>query len=127
MQKGLRLLIVLSILALATSAIAAENSGRFVLAEAAQLNGKNLAAGEYKIHWDGQGQAVQVTVSQGRKTITTAPAKLVERGEKAPRNAVVLNSNSGGGPSSIVELQLSGKRSALVFDTTTAANEKQAQ
>jgi hypothetical protein len=126
MRKALKVWIGVSLLLLTVSALAAENTGRFILPSAAQLNGKDLKAGEYKVRWDGQGPDVQVTVTQGKETVTTATAKLVDRGQKAARNAVVLDSSSGG-PSSIVELQLSGKRSALVFVSPTNTAQKQAQ
>ena len=121
MQKALKVLVVLSILTLAMSAFAGENKGSFTLPSAAQLEGKNLAAGEYKVRWEGSGPDVQVTVSQGKNTIATLPAKLVERSEKARRNAVVLNNTN------IIELQLAGKQAALVFGNGAAMAEKQAQ
>jgi len=126
MQRALKVLAGISVLVLAMSAVAAENSGKFILPSAAELNGKSLAAGEYKVRWEGQGPDVQVTVSRGKETIATAPAKLVDRGEKAPRNAVVMNT-SGGGAGSIVELRLSGKRSVLVFNEGAGWTAKQAQ
>jgi len=126
MQRALKVLAGISVLVLAMSAVAAENSGKFTLPSAAELNGKSLAAGEYKVRWEGQGPDVQVTVSRGKETITTAAAKLVDRGEKAQRNAVVMNTN-GGGAGSIIELRLSGKRSVLVFNEGADSIAKQAQ
>jgi hypothetical protein len=67
---------------------------------------------------------VQVTISQGKKTIATTAAKLVERAEKAPRSAVVLDTSSG--TRSITELQLAGKQTALVFEPMNTA-QKQGQ
>ena len=126
MQRALKVLAGISVLVLAMSAVAAENSGKFTLPSAAELNGKSLAAGEYKVRWEGQGPDVQVTVSRGKETITTAAAKLVDRGEKAQRNAVVMNTN-GGGAGSIIELRLSGKHSVLVFNEGADSIAKQAQ
>jgi hypothetical protein len=128
MQRVLKVLVVLSILTLALNAFAGENKGSkgsFTLPSAAQLEGKSLAAGEYKVRWEGTGPEVQVTVSQGKNTIATLPAKLVERSEKARRNAVVLNNN--GGSASIIELQLAGKQAALVFESAASVAQKQAQ
>lgn len=126
MRRVSKVLVGITVLMLAMSAVAAQNSGKFTLPSAAQLNGKSLAAGEYKVRWEGQGSDVQVTISQGKQTIATVPAKLVERNEKAARNAVVLDS-SGGGAGSIVEVQLAGKQAALVFDKRATMAEKQAQ
>src|SRR5262245_4896811 len=125
MQRVVKVLVVLSILTLALSALAGENKGSFTLPSAAQLEGKNLAAGDYKVRWEGTGPEVQVTVLQGKHTIATIPAKLVERSEKARRNAVVLNGN--GSQSQIIELQLAGKQAALVFNNGSTVAEKQAQ
>jgi hypothetical protein len=125
MQKVVKVLVVVSILTLALSALAGENKGSFTLPSTAQLEGKSLAAGEYKVRWEGTGPEVQVTVSQGKNTIATIPAKLVERSEKARRNAVVLNNN--GGQSQIMELQLAGKQAALVFENAASVAQKQAQ
>lgn len=125
MQKVVKILVVLSILTLALSALAGENKGSFTLPSAAQIEGKNLAAGEYKVRWEGAGPEVQVTVLQGKHTIATIPAKLVERSEKARRNAVVINNN--GSQSQIIELQLAGKQAALVFNNGSTVAEKQAQ
>lgn len=124
-SKVVKVMIGVAVLMVALSAVAAENSGKMVLPSAAQFNGKSLPAGEYKVRWEGQGPDVQVTLSQGKHTIATAPAKLVSRSEKAPRNAVVLNNEGGKG--SIVELRLAGKQSALVFEGASSGNEKQAQ
>ncbi|MCI0351874.1 MAG: hypothetical protein L0Z53_20835 [Acidobacteriales bacterium] len=121
MQKGLKVLVVLSILTLALSAVAGENKGSFILPSAAQLDGKSLPAGEYKVRWEGTGPEVQVTVTQGKNTIATLPAKLADRSQKARRNAVVLDNNS------IIELQLAGKQAALVFERGASVAQKQAQ
>lgn len=126
MQRAVKVLVGVSILMLAVSAMAGDHSGKFNLTSEAQLNGKNLPAGDYKVSWDGQGPEVQVTISKGKNTIVTAPARLVDRESKAVRNAVVLNTN-GGGTGSIVELQLAGKQSALVFQKNASVADKQAQ
>ena len=126
MQRAVKVLVGVSILMLAVSAMAGDHSGKFNLTSEAQLNGKNLPAGDYKVSWDGQGPEVQVTISKGKNTVVTAPARLVEREAKAVRNAVVMRTN-GGGTGSIVELQLAGKQSVLVFDKAATVADKQAQ
>lgn len=126
MQRALKVMVGISVLMLAVSAFAGNNGGKFSLASAAELNGKSLAAGEYKVRWEGQGPEVQVTVSQGKNIVATLPAQLVERESKAARNAVVLK-NNGGGAGSIVELQLAGKQSVLVFQKAATVADKQAQ
>jgi hypothetical protein len=126
MQRAVKVLVGASILMLAMTAVAGEHSGKFNLTGEAQLNGKSLPAGDYKVSWDGQGPEVQVTISQGKNTIVTAPARLVERETKAARNAVVMRTN-GGGTGSIVELQLAGKQSVLVFQKAATVAEQQAQ
>lgn len=126
MQTAVKVLVGVSVLMLAMTAVAGDHSGKFNLNTAAELNGKSLAAGDYKVSWEGQGPEVNVTISQGKKMVLTAPARLVERESKAPRNAVVMRTN-GGGTGSIVELQLAGKQSVLVFDKAATVADKQAQ
>jgi hypothetical protein len=126
MQRAVKALVGVSILMMAMTAVAGDHSGKFNLSTPAELNGKTLKAGDYKVSWDGQGTDVQVTISQGKNAIVTAPARLVEREAKAPRNAVVMRTN-GGDTGSIVELQLAGKQSVLVFDKAATVADKQAQ
>lgn len=62
---------------LSLSAFAAKNAQNVTLWSPVTVGTTNLAAGVYKVSWAGTGSDVQVTISQGKKTFVTLPAKLV--------------------------------------------------
>ena len=115
--KLTRVLAPLLVLALAftSTAFAASGAATIKLFSAAQLNGKSLAAGEYKLKWESHSPEADVTFLQGKKTVATAHAKLVDRDQASPENAVVTRANSDGSET-IVEIRLEGKKSVLVFE-----------
>ena len=113
--KLTRVLVPVLVLALTATAFAATNSANIKLFGAAQLNGKSLAAGEYKVKWESHSPEADVTFLQGKKAVATAHAKLVDRGQAARENAVVTRANSDGSES-IVEIRFEGKKSVLVFE-----------
>jgi hypothetical protein len=105
------------------SALAAANSGSLTLTGPAQLNGKQLASGEYKVKWEGTGQDVQVSILKGKNVVATAPAKLVDVADKAYGDSVVLGTEAGA--ASIHEIHLGGKKQILVFETGTGGSAAQ--
>jgi len=114
--KLTQVLALVLVLALTTTALAAATgSANIKLSSAAQLNGTSLAAGEYKVKWESRSPEADVTFLQGKKTVATAHAKLVDRDQAARENAVVTRANSDGSES-IVEIRFEGKKSVLVFD-----------
>ena len=113
--KLIRVLVPVLVLALTATAFAASGSGTVKLFSPAQLAGKSLAAGEYKVKWDSHSPEVEVTFLQGKKAVATAHAKLVDRGEASLWNAVVTRANPDGSKT-LVEIQFAGKKSVLVFE-----------
>jgi len=92
------------------SAFALSGKGKISLRTPTQLAGKQLAAGDYKITWTGDANAVQVTfASADNKTVITAPAKVVEA-EKARTNAIIKSPDG-----SVKQIWFGGKTAALVF------------
>ncbi len=53
---------------LATSAFAS-NKGTVQLRESFEVNGQQLAPGEYQLRWDGTGANVEVSFIQGKKEV----------------------------------------------------------
>jgi hypothetical protein len=104
------------------SALAA-NSGTLTLVAPAELNGKQLKSGEYKVKWEGQGQDVQVSILQGKHVVATGAAKLVDTATKTQDNTVVLDNSSGS--MSIHEIRISGKKQILVFENGAGASAAQ--
>ena len=110
-----RVLVPVLVLALTASAFAASGSATVKLFGAVQVNGKSLAAGDYKVQWDSRSPEAEVTFLQGKKAMATAHAKLVERAQAARENAVVTRANSDGSET-IIEIRFEGKKSVLVFE-----------
>src|SRR5262249_54293356 len=112
LTRGLALVLVL---ALSVTSFAATGSANIKLFSGAQINGKSLAAGEYKVQWDSHSPDADVTFLQGKKAMATAHAKMVDRDQAYTENAVVTRANSDGSET-IVEIRFAGKRSVLVFE-----------
>ena len=70
-------------LLLAASALAAGGSkGTLHLYEIVTVQGKQLAPGDYKVEWNGQGPDVQLSIEQGKQTVVSVPARMTPVSEK---------------------------------------------
>jgi hypothetical protein len=49
-----------------------------------KVAGAQLAPGQYHLTWEGNGPDVTVTFTEGKKTVATAPAKLVTTSSSQP-------------------------------------------
>jgi len=98
-------------LLLATTAFAA-NKGSLTVQEPVMLNGTKLAAGDYKVQWDGNGPNVELSITQGKKVIAKVPAHMVDLDSPSQGDAAVVK-NNGDGTKSLTEVRLSGKKFAL--------------
>ncbi|HKW25527.1 MAG TPA: hypothetical protein VJN48_07065 [Terriglobales bacterium] len=106
------LVLALAVL-LSTAAFAGNKPGSLYLADATQLNGKQLPAGTYQLKWEGNGPEVQVQFLQGKKVVATAPAKLEQATSKPAKDAAVIETASGS--RSLAEARFAGKNYKLVF------------
>jgi hypothetical protein len=100
-------------LLLATSAFAA-NKGSLTVQEPVMLNGTKLAAGDYKVEWDGKGPNVELSITQGKKVIAKVAAHMVDLDSPAQGDAAVVK-NNGDGTRSLTEVRLSGKKFAFAL------------
>jgi hypothetical protein len=116
MYKGL--LLGLALL-LATSAFAA-NKGSLKVNDPVTINGKQLAAGEYKVSWDGSGPSVELHIMQGKNVVATVPAKMVDLPRAASDDGAVVNTN-GDGSRTLSQIRFSGKKYALAIGGDTAS------
>lgn len=107
-KSSLKTLALVSLILLATVAFAA-NSTTITLIKPAQVAGKQLPAGEYKVTWTGTGDNVQVKLSSA-KTSATVNARLVET--KGKYSSYALSADANG---SIKLLYLKDKNQALAF------------
>ena len=113
-SKGL--LLGLAVL-LATSAFAA-NKGTVQLQDAVTVNGKELAAGDYNVKWDGNGPNVEVNILRGNNVVATVPARMVDLDRAPEKNSIVTVSDSG--RKSLYEIRLSGRKYALAISGESA-------
>ncbi len=86
------------------------------VADQVVLAGKTLAAGQYKVEWQGSGPNVKVNFVKSGKTVLTAPARVEQLKNKAPYDAVVENTRKNG-TKTITEIQWNNQREALMFGT----------
>jgi hypothetical protein len=103
------LVLALAVL-LATSAFAG-NKGSLHIQEAVQINGQQLAAGDYQLRWEGSGSNVELSVLQGRKVVAKTNAKMVELNQPADYDAAVVDTSSR----TISQLRFAGKKYALAI------------
>jgi hypothetical protein len=117
-SKGL--LLGLALL-LATSAFAA-NKGSLLVSDSFTVSGKQLAAGDYTVKWEGNGPNVELSILQGKTVVATTPARLVDLNSSASQNAAVVRKN-GDGSRALTEIRFSGKKYALAIGEETAKAE----
>jgi hypothetical protein len=108
-------------LLMAVSAFAA-NKGSLQLMDPVTVNGKQLAAGEYSLQWDGSGNNVQLSVLRGKKVVATTPAQLINL-EQSPNNGAAIIKNSADGSRSLAEIRFGGKKYALAIASDSPQSE----
>ena len=113
-SKGL--LLGLAVL-LATSAFAA-NKGTMQFQDPVTVNGKELAAGDYNVKWEGNGPNVEVNILRGNNVVATVPARMVDLERVPDKNSVVTVVDSG--RKSLSEIRLSGRKYALAISGESA-------
>lgn len=97
---------------LATSAFAI-NKGSLHVQNPVEINGQQLAAGDYQLRWEGMGSNVEVSVMQGSKEVAKTPAKVIELNQAPSRDASVVDHS--GGKASVSEVRFAGKKYALAL------------
>jgi outer membrane lipoprotein-sorting protein len=115
MCKGLFLGLALL---LATGAFAA-SQGPLEVKESVFLNGKQLAAGNYMLKWEGTGPNVEVTIIKGKNVVATVPARLQDVAQAPSKDASVLRINEDGSKS-LSEIQFKGKKYILAMGQESA-------
>lgn len=105
-------------LLLATSAFAA-NKGSLTVQEAVTVNGTRLAAGDYKVQWEGNGPNVELSITQGKKLLAKVPARMVNLDQPSVGDSAVVKNNDDGSRS-LTEVRLSGKKFAFAVGDEAA-------
>ena len=108
------------VLAVATSLFASA-SGTLRISEPVQVNGKTIAAGEYKVKWEGTSNA-EVSILKGKQVVATAPGRVVDMSNASPVDAAVLYKNADGSRT-VKEIRFAGKKFALALGDEAAKNE----
>ena len=100
MKLSLRSKLMVLALALfpAMSAFAANDThkGALTLASPAQVAGKQLAAGEYTLKWNGDGPTTQVNIIRDGKVVATVPARVVKIDRKPDRDTAEVKTAENG-------------------------------
>ena len=114
-SKGL--LLGLALL-LATSVFAA-NKGTLQVSDPVTVNGKQLAAGDYTVKWEGAGPNVELNILQGKNVVATVPARMVDLERSPDRDSAVTVVNSDG-RKSLNEIRFGGKKYAFAIGEESA-------
>jgi hypothetical protein len=109
--KTFKGLILGSALLLATGAFAA-SKGALQLTAPATVAGKQLAAGDYTVKWDGNGPSVQLEILKGKNVVATVPAQVVTLDHESNYDSAVVNTDGNGGRV-LSQIRFSGKKMAL--------------
>ena len=103
---------------LATSAFAS-NKATLQVREPFEVNGQQLAPGDYQLRWDGTGSTVEVSFMQGKKEVAKTSAKVVALDKAYGYDSAILDHASG--KATISEVRFAGKKFALAIGATEKA------
>ncbi|HLJ28952.1 MAG TPA: hypothetical protein VKY85_19735 [Candidatus Angelobacter sp.] len=116
MKLSLRfqVLFLLMLLVPAAGLFAATDShkGSLNLGDSVQVAGKQLAAGDYTVKWNGSGPATQLNIIQNGKVVATVPARVVTLDQKSS-NDIAEVKTAGNGDRTLTSIQFEGKTYAL--------------
>jgi len=111
--------VVLGLAVLLASSAFASNKGSLNVREAVEVNGQQLAPGNYQLRWDGTGSNVEVSFMQGKKEVAKATAKVVSLDKAYDFDSAILERNNG--KPTVSEVRFAGKKYALTLGATEKA------
>lgn len=111
--------VVLGLAVLLAASAFASNKGSLQVREAIEVNGQQLAPGEYQVNWDGTGPNVEVSIMRGKKEVVKTTAKVVALDKAYDYDAAVIDRASG--KASVSEVRFAGKKYALAIGATDKA------
>jgi hypothetical protein len=117
--KNVAKTVVLGLAVLLASSAFASNKGSLMLTEPTEVNGQQLAAGDYQVRWEGTGTNVEVSFMKGKKEVAKAAAKVVTLDKAYGVDSAIIDKASG--KASIAEIRFSGKKYALDLEGTEKA------
>jgi hypothetical protein len=97
------------------SAYGARNNARSVeIFNVVQIGTTELKPGNYKVEWQGNGPAVEVSFRRNGTTVATAPATLKTNDHQVTQDAIETDT-TGTGTSTLKEIDFGHQKEALVF------------
>ena len=111
--------VVLGLAVLLASSAFASNKGSLQVREPLEVNGQQLAPGEYQLRWDGTGSNVEVSFMQGKKEVAKTSAKVVELDKASAYDSTVVNHASG--KATVSQVRFAGKKYVLAIGSTEKA------
>jgi hypothetical protein len=118
-QLALVKTVVLGLAVLLASSAFASNKTTLQVREAVEVNGQQLAAGEYQLRWEGSGPSVEVSFMKGKKEVAKASAKVVTLEKAADYDSAVIDHASG--KATVSQVRIAGKKFALDLGATEKA------
>lgn len=114
-MKHLKYLSLVSTFAILLSynVFAKDNNQRKVnIPASVSIGATQLAAGDYKVNWQGAGPAVQVNFVKDGKVVATVPATLRTNDNTVTQDSITTDGTSH----SLKEIDFSRQKEVLVFD-----------
>jgi hypothetical protein len=111
--------VVLGLAVLLASSAFASNKGSLQVRETVEVNGQQLAPGDYQLRWAGTGSTVEVSFMQGKKEIAKTSATIVALDKAPGYDSAVVDHASG--KATVSELRFAGKKYALAIGATEKA------
>jgi len=112
--------VVLGLAVLLASSAFASNKGTLQVHETLEVNGQQLAAGEYQLRWDGApGSNVEVSFMQGKREVAKASAKVVALDKASDNDSASVDHASG--KAIVTEVRFAGKKYFLALGATEKA------
>ncbi len=117
--KNVAKTVVLGLAVLLASSAFASNKGSLQVRESFEINGQQLAPGDYDVRWDGSGSNVEVTFIKNKKEVAKATAKVVALDKAYGYDSAVVDHTSG--KATVSELRFAGKKFVLEIGATDKA------
>jgi hypothetical protein len=106
-------------LLLAASAFAS-NKGQLQVPQTIMVQGKQLAAGDYNLKWDGNGPNVELNILSRGRVVATVPARVVDLSQASSSSSAILRKNDDG-TMNLTEIRFGGKKYALALGQESAS------
>jgi hypothetical protein len=111
--------VVLGIAVLLASTAFASKKGTLQIREKVEVNGQQLAPGEYQLRWDGSGSSVEVSFMKGKKEVLKTTARVITLDEASNFDSAVVDRSNG--KAVVSEVRFGGKKYALAIGGTEKA------